>query len=59
MVAKLADFRFSTEVPRVTKGNTVFTAACIPRSEGYYPSEVTLDTSQTGLMLLVLGCILC
>lgn len=41
MNAKLADFGFSVELPRISGGKTVFTSACIARSEGYYPSEVT------------------
>ena len=41
MQAKLADFGFSVELPRVSKGKTMFTTPLIARSEGYYPSEVT------------------
>ena len=38
---KLGDFGFSIEVPKLSSGRTVFTAACIARTEGYYPSEIT------------------
>lgn len=38
MQAKLADFGFSIELPRVSKGKTIFTTPFIARSEG---SEVT------------------
>lgn len=41
MTAKLADFGFAIELPRVTHGKTMFTVSCVARSEGYYPSEVT------------------
>ena len=41
MTAKLADFGFSIELPRVSSGKTVFSASCIARSEGYFPSEIT------------------
>lgn len=41
MTAKLADFGFSMELLRVCKGKSVFTAASIAQSEGYYPSEIT------------------
>ena len=39
--AKLADFGFSVELPRISEGATVFTAQCIARSEGYYPPEIS------------------
>lgn len=41
MRAKLGDFGFSAELPHVSGGSTLFTAACIARTEGYYPSEIT------------------
>ena len=41
MAAKLADFGFAVELPRVTHGKTMFTVPFVARSEGYYPSEVT------------------
>ena len=42
MTAKLADFGFSIELPSVSSGKTVLSASCIARSEGYFPSEITL-----------------
>lgn len=40
--AKLGDFGFSVELPSISSsGQTLFTAAFLTRSEGYYPSEVT------------------
>ena len=41
MTAKLADFGFSMELPRVSRRKTVFSTPFIARSEGYYPSEIT------------------
>ena len=41
LTAKLADFGFSAELPEVSGGKTLFSSACIARSEGYYPSEIT------------------
>ena len=38
---KLGDFGFSIEVPKLSSGRTVFTSACIARTEGYYASEIT------------------
>ena len=39
--AKLGDFGFAVELPHISGGATLFTAASIAQSEGYYPSEVT------------------
>lgn len=41
LTAKLADFGFSMQLPRVSRGKTVFTTPGVARSEGYYSSEVT------------------
>ena len=41
---KIADFGFSVEKPQISGGHTVFHAAYIARSEGYYPPEVTSGT---------------
>ena len=38
---RIGDFGFSWEVPQVIAGRTMFTAKSFPRSEGYYPSELT------------------
>ena len=35
------DFGFSAQIPRASHGYTLFTAACMIKSEGYYPNEVT------------------
>lgn len=40
--AKLADFGFSVELPNISHGQTLFSSDFIVRSEGYYPSEITL-----------------
>lgn len=40
--AKLGDFGFAIELPRVSGGQTLFSSQCMVRFEGYYPSEVTL-----------------
>lgn len=39
--AKLADFGFSIELPNLSHGKTMFSASCIARTEGYFPSEIT------------------
>ena len=39
--AKLADFGFSIELPQLSHGKTMFTAQNLPRTEGYFPSEIT------------------
>ena len=39
--AKLADFGFSIKLPHLSGGTTLFSAECIARTEGYYPSEIT------------------
>ena len=41
MGAKLADFGFCVELPQLSHGKTMFSAACIAHTEGYYPSEIT------------------
>ena len=41
---KIADFGFSVEKPQISGGRTVFHAAYIARSEGYYPPELTSGT---------------
>lgn len=38
---KLGDFGFSIELPRISSGQTLFTAEFVARSEGYYPSELS------------------
>ena len=39
--AKLADFGFSIKLPHLSGGTTLFSAECIARTEGYYPSDIT------------------
>ena len=38
---KIGDFGFSWEIPQVLSGRSMFTAKAFPRSEGYYPTELT------------------
>jgi serine/threonine protein kinase len=41
MQAKLADFGFSIELPKLSHGLTMFTSQALAHTEGYYPSEIT------------------
>lgn len=50
--AKLGDFGFSVELPHISGGATLFTAASIARSEGYYTSEITSGNIQTVVMYI-------
>ena len=39
-VAKLSDFGFAIDLPKVEEGKTLVTAPLIARSEGYFPPEL-------------------
>lgn len=40
--AKLGDFGFAIELPELSHGLTMFSSECMIRSEGYYPTEISM-----------------